>query len=692
MKKTVLFFVLISLIFLPLQNLLAAFSPSDTYYQNQWYLTRVRAGEIWNKVNSSPDVIVAVIDSGTQITHPDLQGNIWTNTKENPNNDIDDDRNGFVDDYHGWDFVAGSSDPSPKPGIDYTSTGLDHGTMVAGIIGASGNNNQGVAGLTWNVQIMPLRALNSRGEGRVSDVVRAIDYAINNGADIINLSFVGPSYSESLRLALIRAYQKGVIVVAAAGNDDETGNGTNLNEKPLYPACYVGDNGEDLVMAVAATDAVDQKAPFSSYGSNCVDISAPGISFFSTVYYNPYLPNAEFNNYYDGYWSGTSMATAVVSGSLALVKAANPHLTRYDLVNVLLKSSDNIDALNPKYVKQLGSGRINVGSAVNWALDRLQDYQAKVLTSPYALNTLASFNRFDSHNNKIYLSERDGSSTSTLVTMTSKERGDLNFLSGDVNYDRQGELVVANSYGSEPRIRVFNNQGQKLSEFLAFDRGFRGGVSIALADINNDNKLEIIAAPEFSGAPQIKIFNWQGKLLTSFWADKKTVYQGFNISAGDINNDRSMEIVLAPVVGGAPEIKIFNTAGKKLGSFFVFDKKFKGGVKVAVDNFSALSNHGADEIAVAPMSQMIPQIKIFSDKGKLQKSFLAYNDNFLNGLNLASGDINNDGRAELITGVGPGGAPHVRIFNYNGDLLESFYAFKESFDKGVKVGFMFMGD
>ena len=139
---------------------------------------------------------------------------------------------------------------------------VSHGTMVAGIIAARGNNYEGVTGVSWQAQIMPLRVLNDEGAGKISDVVRAIDYAANNGADIINLSFVNFTYSQSVQEAIARAYKKGAIVVAAAGNEQNSGRAYDISKTPIYPACYDGLNNENMVIGVIATDALDQKPHF----------------------------------------------------------------------------------------------------------------------------------------------------------------------------------------------------------------------------------------------------------------------------------------------------------------------------------------------------------------------------------------------------------------------------------------------
>ncbi len=362
----------------------ASIIPSDTYYTNQWYLQKTKAVQAWNTIRESPNIIIAILDSGVQIDHPDLKSNIWINTKEIAGNNKDDDKNGFIDDINGWDFVNNVADPGPKFKVGFSEDGILHGTIIAGIAAASGNNATGIAGVTWRAQIMPLKVLDDTGAGNTMQVVKAIDYAIANEADIINLSCVGEGFSRGLDDAIKRAYDKGIVVVAAGGNEPGQGEGNDLDTLPLYPVCHDGANGENRVIGIAATDAIDQKAPFSGYGFKCIDIAAPGISMFSTVVYSPtnYIGDKPFNNYYDGYWSGTSVAVPIVSGAIALVEAANPGLNRSQVLKILFESSDNINPVNPNYLNRLGKGRLNLETAISQATNLLTAKTEMILIAP----------------------------------------------------------------------------------------------------------------------------------------------------------------------------------------------------------------------------------------------------------------------------------------------------------------------
>ncbi len=648
----------------------AGMTPNDPFFSNQWYLSKIKADSAWEKVSESPETVIAVIDSGVQISHPDLAENIWVNNDEIKGDGIDNDKNGFIDDINGWDFATNVPDPSPKFATDWTEAGVSHGTMVAGIIAARGNNNQGVAGVTWRAKIMPLKALNDKGEGRVSDVIKAIDYAVNNGADIINLSFVSFNYSAGLQEAIYRAHQAGIMIVAAAGNEQAAGEGYNIDKTKIYPACYDGKLiGENMVIGVAATDALDQKTRFSSYGFSCVDISAPGISFFNTVT-NGNRPGASLD--YDGYWSGTSMAAPLVSATLALIQRANPALTRRETVDILFASTDNISRLNPDYLGQLGNGRLNVNRAVELAKEKLYSSLGRIIIVP------------GSNNKKIKVTSASGNETFSLPAGTIKSGS--SFASGDINDDGEEEIVIGAASGEEPKIKIINKQGKLITEFLAYDKNFKGGLNVALASLDNSGSKKIIVTAASKGSGLVQIFDARGTLKTKFFATAKEWSGGLSVSAGDIDGKGDSEIVVGFGAGSEPQVRIFNMDGKMIGIFLAYEKKFRGGVNVVVSNIDGRLDHNKAEIITSPGLGRESQVKIFNNHAELKAKFLAYGKNWQSGASLAAGDINGDGINEIILGANSGGAPHVRIFDGNGIILESFYAYEESFNGGVNAG------
>ena len=672
MKNWLTSFLIGLFLFLPVLAVKAGITPNDPYYLRQWYLPKIEADSAWTKIKETPDITIAVIDSGVDINNPDLKNNIWVNKKETADNGIDDDHNGFIDDVNGWDFVNNIPDPSPKFDPGWTESGISHGTMVAGIIGAEGNNGIGVTGITWKSKIMPLRVLNDKGEGKISSVVRAIDYAVANGANIINLSFVTYNYSDALYGAISRAYKAGVIVVAAAGNDQINGEGRNTSKSPIYPACMDGPNGENMVIGVAATDALDQKTPFSSYGFDCIDITAPGVSFFNTITSGV---NSNANDpYYDGYWSGTSMASPVVSGVMALVAQVNPDLSRSEIVNLVLGSANNISLLNPTYLGQLGHGRVNANSAVNLARDRMYDHVTRLLVTP------------SSDNNKIKVTSVNGATVSEFSVPDLKTGFDVS--SGDVNGDGESEIVLAAEKGSEPWVRIYSKTGKLLKQFLAYDKTFKGGVRLAVGDFDNNGIADIVVAPGIGGGPHVRIFNGEGRVLRQFFAGNSKDRGGLTVAIGDIDNNGQNEIIVGSGVNELPLVKIYNNNAKLQGSFLAYPKTYTDGINIAVGSVYGRKDNHKQSIVVAPAGKFKPQVRIFNNFGVLKNDFLAYGENWQGGVNIAVGDISNDGLGEIITGAKSGATPHVRVFSSDGSLIDSFYAYADNFTGGVSVGLL----
>ncbi len=330
-----------------------AVTPNDANFDEQWYLEQVGAKEAWDIVTDASSVTVAIIDSGIDLNHPDLAGNIWVN--DDPVNGLDDDQNGFVDDLNGWDFVTRDNDPTPDfSEVEIDPIAINHGTMVAGIVGALGNNNEGTTGIAWKVKIMSLRGLNSAGAGSSTDVANAIYYAVGNGADIINLSFSGYESDNILNDAIAFAFHSGVVIVAAMGNAS-----VDADEKTVYPVCLQSGD-KDYVIGVGASDRNDEKADFSNYGSECTDLVAPGVSIFGLSYQD--VVN-EYDAYYDDGWQGTSVAAPMVVGASALLLAKYPNLTPTGVRLALEAGVDAIPDSEPEKAN-LGAGRLNISKAL----------------------------------------------------------------------------------------------------------------------------------------------------------------------------------------------------------------------------------------------------------------------------------------------------------------------------------------
>ena len=296
--------------------------------------------EAWD-VQQGREIVVAVIDTGVDYNHEDLSANIWTNVNEIPENGIDDDQNGYVDDVKGWNFLTNVNVPGDDNG---------HGTHVAGIIGAETNNDIGVAGINGNAKLMPVKVLNSQGVGTISNVVQALQYAIDNGAALSNFSWGLSSFSRVLYEAIESAGAKNHLVITSAGNDS-----LDLDVSPVYPAAYDLNN----IVSVAASNERAQLASFSNYStSGKVHVAAPGLGVLSTL-----MRDTVQDNYPLGYgvMSGTSAAAAVVSGIASLILSQDNSLTPWDIKQALYNGSDRISSLATKVAS---GGLINAYGAV----------------------------------------------------------------------------------------------------------------------------------------------------------------------------------------------------------------------------------------------------------------------------------------------------------------------------------------
>ncbi len=321
-------------------------TPNDTYFSRLWGLHNtgqyvhgtsgtpdadIDAPEAWDITTGNSDIVIAVVDTGVDYSHPDLSDNMWSNTGETPNNGIDDDGNGYVDDVRGWDFFGNDKNPMDLHG---------HGTHVAGIAAAEGDNAIGITGVCWTARIMPLRFLDADGYGTVADEISAIDYAIANGAHIISASFGSVTYSQSEYNAISRANSQGILFIAAAGNDS-----LNNDTSPFYPASYNLPN----IISVAATDQDDNLSRFSNYGPATVDVGAPGVNIYSTSLGIGYR-----------YMHGTSVATPHVAGLAALIWGYNSTLTHMEIKDIILNGVDIKPTLSRK---TFTGGRINASNA-----------------------------------------------------------------------------------------------------------------------------------------------------------------------------------------------------------------------------------------------------------------------------------------------------------------------------------------
>ncbi|HYF02337.1 MAG TPA: S8 family serine peptidase [Patescibacteria group bacterium] len=337
-------------------------TPDDARYSRQWALKNtgnfsvgapkkgadIKVEEAWALEQGDSNLIIGIIDSGTKLDHPEFAGRIWKNPAEIPNNGIDDDENGYIDDITGWDFVNSDNLPVDDNG---------HGTSVAGIIGANGNNGIGIAGINWNSRLMIVKGLNQNAQGNHSWWAEALYYAVNNGAKLVNMSLSSQDSSITLKNAIDYALNNGVVIVASMGNVN--------NSIRRYPAAYTG------VIAVGATNPDDTRAvPFfwdqasgSNY-NNYISVVAPGQYIYSTHHTS--------NTNYDVYWSGTSFAAPHVTGVASLLLSRNTYRTPAEIKRILEVTADDGIGNNtedtPGWDRFYGHGRLNAFKALSYAI------------------------------------------------------------------------------------------------------------------------------------------------------------------------------------------------------------------------------------------------------------------------------------------------------------------------------------
>ncbi|GAB4126623.1 MAG: hypothetical protein OHK0050_39590 [Roseiflexaceae bacterium] len=315
------------------------YTPNDTRFVNQYHHTLMQNSTAWNTTEGQGQLI-AIFDDGIELSHPDLSPNIWVN--DDPQDGIDNDGNGYIDDTNGWATVANTR--------NLLANGIEsHGTHVAGIAAARTNNGLGVAGTAGRATILPIRFYGENLPWTSAIIAESIRYAVDNGAKITNMSYNSNNFPNDpvVLAALSYAYERGVLMFHSAGND----NVSNAARQAL-----------DQVLFVANTDSNDQKAAFSNYGP-WVDLAAPGENILSTVT-NAYATNQALATPYD-FYSGTSMASPNAAGVAALIWAANPTWSRDQVAAYLIGTTDSIEAANPSYVGQLGRGRVNAARGVD---------------------------------------------------------------------------------------------------------------------------------------------------------------------------------------------------------------------------------------------------------------------------------------------------------------------------------------
>ncbi|MBU0660763.1 S8 family serine peptidase [Patescibacteria group bacterium] len=404
MKKLLLVCLVCAAMVTPL-SVYAAF-PNDPFAR-QWGYEDTQVYEAWEHgFVGSRDVIIAVIDNGFDMHHLDLRPNVWKNVDEIDKNGIDDDHNGYIDDVWGWSFLHvdingdGEIDAEEKKGnnrvlpetaaaysYDAYPEVLNHGSIVAGIIGARGNNNYLGSGIMQRVSLMNIRVVDNSGFGVLDAMDEAIHYAVDNGADVINMSLVGTGEEEMITQAIDYAYEHGVVVVAAAGNDN-----LFLDDSPRYPISADQGSAVQKVLGVSAIDKQHHITVFSNFGSSSIDLTAPGEEISGVL---RYAPKDGFTEAYGSGWSGTSFAAPYISAAAGLIKSVQPTWGAKEIYAALLKTAHKTPPEDEEtYAHLFGKGLLQIDDALLYAQKQIVSDKKIQKVSGIATNgTLSTYKK-----------------------------------------------------------------------------------------------------------------------------------------------------------------------------------------------------------------------------------------------------------------------------------------------------------
>ena len=644
----------------------APYEPNDPRYSEQWYVDKIQANYAWGLWNpetpGSPEVLVGVVDTGVDTEHPEMDGVLYVNPGEDINHDgvftsadengVDDDGNGYIDDVVGWDFADGDNDiRPPDAGPDQE---LSHGTHCTGIIGAAANNSEGIVGVSFRSKVIATKNAKDTDTTQPG-IVSGYDgilYCAKLDAKIISCSWGGGflfSYEKNILDDVSDNY--GAIVVAAAGNDNQD-NDSNSQYPSDYSKC----------IAVAATNLYDHKASYSNWGS-VVDISAPGgeggvssTAILSTIHWNA-----------GGYaaWQGTSMATPVVSGSFALLKAWFPSASRQWLWDNLLDNADPIDDINPDYSGELGSGRVNVynaigrnvypyltirnysytvtgddgdgqlnpGESANLVLtikdDELwQDAQSTTVT----LSTNSPYITFSDANSSLGDIAAGDSVTTTSGDLVFTISADAPLQDLPIAVTMEANPTAAHPYSYTDTIMVHASLNQ--TGFPIEKIGMP--TPLAVADIIGDAAKEIIAVGDDDS---VYAYYANGTMLSGF-----PVYTGAYTTmapaVADVDNDGNQEIVICERVNGY--LKIIKNDGSLLLDYTV-GQQIKGEISLAnMDDDADL------EIIFATYSEK--KVHVLNIDGTEISGFPKAYPSVMD-QNIAVGDLDGDGNNDLVFGL-----------------------------------------
>ncbi len=555
----------------------------------QWAYEHVFVNDAWDYTVGSPKVIVAVIDNGFDTFHPDLRGNVWKNVDEIWGNDIDDDNNGYIDDVWGWNFVDNNNDPRPMvAGLSDKGKEagvFNHGTLVAGLIGAVGNNNIDGVGINWKVKLMNIKVIGNSGSGSIAFLAEAIYYAVDNGAQIINISMVGGDETGAITAAVNYAFEHDVAVIAAMGNGLQ-----DLDYNPLYPVCADADLTETRVLGVSAISKSHRLAGFSNGGTSCVDITAPGEEINSLLRYSP---TNGLSERYGNSWHGTSFSTPLVTGAAALIKSLQPSWGPTEIFHALTSTVHHTPGQDEVvYANLFGAGLLQINKAVEFAA------QSKAVVA--------------STRNNLVFYDTMGEAEIYKLDSKKKELLIMSVLTGvddAVSYNEDDEIYLVNSQpaGNKKRIITFYKLQDDLWLLLrSWAITASDTVKLAAVDINQDDKLEIII---INSTGVWQIYSQYGVLLETP-TNLEKIGKISDMTAGDFDGDGKIELAVGAYQGNEPFLSIYSLFGSLKRKWWAYDPSYRGGLNLDVLDFDGDNN---DDIIITGIDQ---PVRIWSYKAK----------------------------------------------------------------------------
>ncbi|MFB6181988.1 MAG: S8 family serine peptidase [Candidatus Magasanikbacteria bacterium] len=624
-----------------------------------WQYQKVDLKGAWDKTTGSKSTVIAVIDNGFDHLHPDLIQNTWKNRDEIPGNNIDDDGNGYVDDVWGWSFVSedynndgeisqreemGSN--NPRPNIfdlrEVSEKTVHHGTAVAGLIGAKGDNGLAGTGVNWDVSLMNLKVVDNDGAGTVENFPHAVRYAVNNGADVISFSLVGNMDNEEekqdIESAIDYAYKNGVALVAAGGNRRR-----NLNKNPRQPVCADSsfEDEEEKILGVNPITKDEHLARFSNFGSKCIDIVAPGINLSSTV---RYAPGFGLDKKFGGGWSGSSFAVPFVSGVAGLIKSIQPDWGPKKIYDAMFKTAyGEKEKDEVKYRDLFGAGLVQADEAIDFAWERLEtDTNIGGLTT---VNKGGKNNRVifsESELNSDFFNLIDGKdrvkkiqkgNKKTIVLIQKNEKIEAEILSnnsgnwkkidsfsvlstvqpgfsikgvgfGDINQDGVDELVFGYSDNEGSALRMFRKDGLLLKERKLND----ALNSFTIMDSIKKDKIAILAQGEKK--------SYVSFLNSNLFESKRfeVYFSGNEINSGNIDNDKELELIISSFKDSEPLLGYLEQDGTIKRRFYSYDPGYRQDFDTLIGDINSDSK---DEIITIPEKGQ--KLRAWSGEGDILK-------------------------------------------------------------------------